>query len=279
MNGFAINATAIDDSNEIWGWYGDADMAFQADGVVALGLTATGSADVVLQSDLLPQLRLIIPGTADVVLLADGEALYGRSATGSADIVLTADGEGVRWTFGDSDLPVVLQFDGDGQAVSPISVLFNIQFEALLDGRAATVQPGLADLSVVFGTQLDYYVARPAFLEGDASVVCGIEATPFMWINSASGDAAMAWQADGDARFGGTLYGEGAADLQWIATGDAFQWHYHFIEGDAKIQVTAVAERHGLPVLPSTFIAAPPLRSLHLGAEHRAFIVPAERRA
>lgn len=130
MNVFAINDAGLDDSNEIWSWYGDADMAFQADGVIALGLMATGSVDVVWQADLSPK-----------------------------------------------------------------------------------------------------------------------------------------------------LYGEGAAELEWIARGEALQWHYHYAEGSADLQLTAIAERHGVPVLPSEFILAPPVRSLSLGAEHRAFIVPAERRA
>lgn len=279
MNVFAINGAGLDDSNEIWSWYGAADMAFQAEGVIALGLTATGSGDVVVQSDLLPQQYMGATGAADVVLLADGEALYGRSASGDAQLALASDGEGVRWTFGASDLATVFQFDGDGVVATAISVSFNIQFAAELDGRAATVQPGIADLSVVFGTQLDYHMARPAFLEGDAAVVFGIEAMPLMWINSVSGAADIAWQADGGARFGGVLYGEGAVELEWIATGDALQWHYHFVEGSADIQITAIAERHGVPIIPSEFMLAPPVRSLYLGAEHRAFIVPTERRA
>lgn len=279
MNLFAINAAALNDSNEIWSWYGDAGMALQADGVIAIGLTAIGSGDVVLQSDLLPQLRLIIPGAADVVLLADGEALYGRAAVGGSQMALTAAGDGVRWTFGDSDLQAEFQFEGDGLVVPQVSVSFNIQFEAELDGRAATVHQGIADLSVVFNTQLDYRVARPYFLEGNADVVFGIEATPYMVINSVSGGADVALQAEGDARFGGVLYGEGSAELEWIATGDALQWHYHYAEASVDIQITAVAERHGKPALPGEFVAAPAIRTMHLDAERRAFIVPAERRA
>lgn len=279
MNVFTINGAALDDSNEIWSWYGDATMVFQADGDIALGLTAEGSGDVVFQSDLAPQLRLITPGTADVVFLLDGDALYGRSASGDAQLVLSTDGDGVRWTFGASDLPVVFQFDGDGLVVAGVSVSFNIQFDVELDARVATVQQGAADLSVVFDAQMEYRVARPAYLEGDAQVVFGMEATPFMWIYSVSGDAAMAWQADGDSRLGGRLYGEGAVELEWIATGDALQWHYQYAEAEFDIQITAVAERHGMPVIPSEFIAAPPVRSLYLGTEHRAFIVPAEKRS
>lgn len=274
-----MNAAAINDSNEIWSWYGDATMVFQADGAVALGLTASADASVVLLADLSPQLRLITAGTADMVVLADAEALYGRAATGDALMQLAADGAGARWTFGASDLNAVFQVDGDAQVVAQVSVSFNIQFDAELDGRAATVQQGMADLSLVLNAQAEYRVAKAIYLEGDAPVLFGIEAMPWLQINSPSGFAEISWQAAGDSRLGGVLYGEGSADLAWIATGDAGQWHYHFAEGDADLQITVVAERHGLPTLPTTFIAAPPVRSLALGAERRAFTVPAERRA
>jgi hypothetical protein len=279
VNVFAINAAAVNDSNEIWSWYGDAGMALQADGELIAGITGVGDANVVVQSDLMPSVRLLVEGSADVALTMAGEALYGRSGSGDMQLAVNAGGEGVRWTFGESDLPVVFQADGDAQVVSQVSASFNIQFEAEMDGRAATVHQGIADLSVVFDTQLDYRVARPIYLEGDAAMVFGIEAMPFMWINSASGAADIAWQAAGDARFGGVLYGEGSAELEWIATGDALQWHYHYAEGAVDIQITAVAERHGKPALPSEFTAAPLIRAMHLGVERRAFIVPAERRA
>jgi hypothetical protein len=279
VNVFAINAAALDDSNQIWSWYGGADVAFQADGVVALGLTATGTADVVVQADLVPQLYLFTAGAADVVLLLDGEALYGRSATGDAQVVVTADGEGVRWTFGASDLTAVFQVDGDAQVVSPTSASLNIQFDAQLDGRSAAVAQGIADLSVVFDAQLEYRVARPAFLEGEAPLVFGCEAMPYMVLYSASGTADVALQAGGESRLGGRLYGEGAAELQWIATGEALQWHYQYASADVTIQLTAVAERHGTPAIPSEFIAAPHVRALALNYEPRAFTVPAERRA
>jgi hypothetical protein len=279
VNAFSLNAASLDGSNQIWSWYGDANIVFQADGDVALGLVASGSADVVLQADLLPRLNVSASGSADVVFVLDGDLLYGRTASGDMQLVLTADGDGTRWTFGASDLTAVFQADGDAQVVSQVSSNFNIQFDALLDGRAATVQQGIADFSVVFDAQLDYRVARPAFLEGDAPLVFGMDAMPFMRINSVSGAADIAWQAGVDTRLGGRLYGEGSADIALIATGYALQWHYLYAEADVQVRFTAVAERHGLPVIPSIFIAAPPVRLLYLGAEHRAFIVPAERRA
>jgi hypothetical protein len=280
VNTFAINAVALNESNEIWSWYGDADVVLQADGDVILGLTGSSAMSVVVLADLTPQLKLFTSGAADVVLQADAEALYGRAGAADLLVSLTAAGEGVRWTFGASDLSAVFQADGDGQVVSQVSSSFNIQFDAELDGRAATVQQGVADWSMAFGMQLDWHVARPAFLEGDAPVLFGMEALANLYISSPTGSAATSWLLNKlESRLGDKLYGEGAADLQWIATGDAQQWHYQYAEGAVDLQVLCVAERHGLPVLPTEFIAAPLVRSLWVGAEPRALIVPAERRA
>lgn len=299
MNVFAINNAALNDSNEIWSWDGTADLVVQADGSLITGLTGIGSAnmvltadgslitgltgngtaDIVLTTSLAPALQIAIQGTADMAWQASADSLFGVSGSGDAQLVVTAAGQGTRWTFGASDLSAVFQADGDGQAVAPVSVSFIVQLDAALDGRAATAPQGIADLQLVLAASLEHHVASPIYLEGNAPIGWGMEATPYMQLHSSSGSASAAWAASMDTRLGGTLYGEGAATLQLIATGEAMQWAYKFAEGAVVIELNAVAERHGKPTLPVEFIAAPANRAMHLGGEHRAFTVPAERRA
>lgn len=258
MNLFAINAAALNDSNEVWSWY--------------------GSAELVADSALEPAVfvRPDLEGTLQVE--SEAEAIYGRAAEGDALIPLQADGDGTRWTFGSSDALLEFQVTGEGVVSGTGGGYFPIQFiSSMIPHVAESVMlEGLAVAELLSsGTSRR---AVPVRLEASSVIHCGAKGVGFLIMDAPGMDVALRVLADGSGRLGGKLYGEGSAILEVYSRGTLGFRHYVYAEGSAAIQIQARTERAGVPPIPDTYIAAPAIRSLQVNNEPRLFTVPAERR-
>lgn len=259
MNLFAINAAALNDSNEVWSWYGSAEMA--------------------AATELAPALRLI-PGMDAAVVQgeAGGEAIYGRAAEGDALILLQADGDGTRWTFGASDIAVEFDVAGDGVVSGTGGGYFPITVDSSMVPHVATssMLEGLGRIEV--RSSIVYRNARPVRLEAESRVYCSAPGAGFLVIDAPGMGAVVALSFSGEGRIGGRLYGEAQSALQVYSRGALALRHYVYAEGAALIQIQARTEKVGIPPIPETYIAAPASRSLQVNNEPRLFTVPAERR-
>lgn len=299
MNTFLVNAAALDGSIEVWSDVGDASISttatgdviygrpgigtagvtLQATGVLTKGLVGTGSAGITLSDSLLPMLQLFPSGSASLSLAAAGEALYGRAAEGSASLNLAASGFGLRWVMGQSAASIVFTVNGDAQAVPQTSASFAIVWSALLDGRAATVQNGAANLIVEFNGVLQEKVARAHRLVGSASFTVGAAGTAYSIIQSPPGQAATSLKLTLQERLAGQVYApSGWANLTFATRGDLTARHYVYADCSARIEFAFIDGQHGNPLIPSFYIEAPTLRALQVADDMRRFTVPAERR-
>lgn len=281
MNSAVLDLVALNDSNEVWSWYGDASVALQAAGAVITGTTLSGSASVQVSSSASAFIRAT-PGfaPAQVALAATGSLIYGVTGSGKADLRLTSSANGTRWVMGQSLAQILFQAIGDGQVAGPASASFIIQVASNLVERVTPAIRGEGVSRVVLSTALQAQAAKPIWLEGEpAGVVLASIATPYLSIRSASGAASLQLLADGDSRLGGKLQLEPLpAELSLYTRGELGFRHYVYASGSAEVVIASTAARYGIPTLPSSYVAAPTSRALRVESEQRRFIVPAERR-
>lgn len=278
MQNFAINGGTLNGDPEVWIDDASLAVALQADGVVMLGLTLDGSAQVVAAADLSLAFQAKLEGLAGVVLDAAGQLTYGVSLVGASPVVVSTSGDVVRWGMIQGEAATVLAADGDLQIVPPVSATFDIVAGGDLDLRAATGHQGEGFAPIVMAADLQAYVTPATILSGIASIEAAGLGQGNLVIASPPGEAGIVFAADGAARYGAKLSLEGDAVLELYSRGCLDVWHYVYADGEAAIQLMAMAASHGMPIIPSQYVAAPIARALRVGEEPRRFIVPAERR-
>jgi len=259
VNLFAINAAALNDSNEVWSWYGASELVASSDAEPALWLR--------------PDLD-----EAAVAVATEGEGLYGRAGEGDAFIVLSADGEGTRWVIGASDAGILLEAIGEGVAVGTSNAYFPIAFTStLIPYVAGTVQLEGAG-AIRLDTSARYRIPGTVYLSAKSSIHVGAAGAGFLILDAPGMDVELLTRADGAARLGGKLQGEGRSTIQVYSRGALDSRHYVYAEGSAAILLQAIDAKAGIPPIPDHYIAAPAIRSLRINNEPRLFTVPAERR-
>lgn len=278
MQNFALNGGALNGDPQVWIDDASLAVAFQADGDVMLGLNLIGSAQVVTAADLSLAFQAKLEGLAGVALDASGQLTYGVSLVGASPVVVSTSGDVVRWGMIQGDAATVLAADGDLQIVPPVSATFDIVASGDLDLRAATGHQGEGYAPIIMATDLQAYVTPATLLSGVASIEAAGLGQGNLVITSPPGEVSIIFAADGDARFGAKLSIEGDAVLELYSRGCLDLWHYVYAEAEVVIQIMAEAASHGMPIIPSQYVAAPIARALRVGEENRRFIVPAERR-
>lgn len=281
MNSAVLNLAALDDSNEVWSWYGNSSMAVQASGAIQFGLTLSGSASVQMVAAggaVLYATPSFTP--AGIALTASGVLTYGATGAGQATLKVSSDGDGTRWALGQSASQILFQAAGDAQVVTPIASSFVVVVSTSIDPRVTQAIPGEGASSIVLSASLEPHIAKAGWLASDSTKFeLATIATPYLVVDSPAGNAALRLLADGDARFGGKVQLEPMpAELGLFASGELGYQHYVYASGEAQITVESAAARHGIPQIPSNYIAAPGIRMLRVDNEQRRFIVPAERR-
>lgn len=259
MSLFAINAAALNDSNEVWSWYGSAEMA--------------------AATELAPALRLV-PSLDAAVIQGEigGEAIYGRAAEGDALIALQADGEGTRWAFGSSDALLEFEVTGDGLVSGAGGGYFPIRFDGAMIPHVAASGMLAGAVTVEVQSSVTSRRAVPIRLEAASAINLAANGAGFLIMDAPGMSAAVGVLAEGAGRLGGKLYGEGNATIEVYSRGALGLRRYVYAEGSAKIQIQVRTEKAGIPPIPDTYIAAPAIRSLQVKNEPRLFTVPAERR-
>lgn len=278
MQNFAINGGTLNGDPEVWVDDVSLAVALQADGVVMLGLTLDGGAQVVAASDLSLAFQAKLEGLAGVVLDASGQLTYGVSLVGESPVVVSTSGDVIRWGMIQGDAATALAADGDLQIVPPVSATFDIVASGDLVLHAATGHQGEGYTPIVMAADLQAYVTPATILSGLASIEAAGIGQGSLLIASPPGEAAIVFEADGAARYGAKLSLEGDAALELYSRGCLDVWHYVYAEAEAAIQIMTMAASHGMPIIPSQYVAAPIARALRVGEETRRFIVPAERR-
>jgi hypothetical protein len=278
MQNFAINGGALNGDPQVWIDDASLGVVLQADGDVMLGRTLAGGAQVIAAADLSLSLQAKLQGLAGIAMAATGQLTYGVSLVGASPIVVSTTGDGVRWAMIQGDAPTVLAADGDLQVVPPVSATFDIVASGDLELHVATGHQGEGYAPIVMASDLQAYVTPATILSGLASIEAAGLGQGNLLMASPPGEAAIVFVADGAARYGARLSLEGDAVLELYSRGCLDIWHYVYAEGEAAIQFMAMAASHGIPVIPSQYVAAPIARALRVGEENRRFIVPAERR-
>lgn len=282
MNSAAVNQVAVNDSNEIWSWYGDdANIVMQATGALAIGLSLTGAASIQLQSTATAYMRAIPPFTpAAVTLAAAGEVAYGVTGSGQAQVVLTSTGNGTRRVMGAGITTVEVLTEGDAQVVAPATASFTIEFDLALDERITPAIPGEGVSQIRVTTTIADRRATPIWLESEnTKVEVATIGYPRLILKSPAGSAALRLAAIGEARLGERIQLQPMpAELSLYARGELGFRHYVYGEGQCSIAVQSKALSHGRPQIPTDYIPAPAIRLLRVDKDNRRFIVSAERR-
>lgn len=278
MQNFAVNGGELNGDPQVLIDDASLAVALQADGAVMLGLTLAGDAQVSASADLSMAIQAKLEGLAEVVAAAAGQLTYGVSLVGAAQVVAAASGDGVRWAMLEAYAPTVLAVDGDLQVVPAVSATFDLVASGDLDLHAATGRQVEGYAPIVMAAGLDAYVTAVTSLEGLALIEAAGIGQGNLVIASPAAEAAIALLGDGAARYGAKLCIEGDAVLELYSRGCLDVWHHVYAEGEAVIDLLAMAASHGMPIIPSQYVEAPTVRALRVGDETRRFIVPAERR-
>lgn len=281
MNGEPVNQVAVNDSSEVWSWYGAADIAIQATGALAIGATLSGDSSIQVQSDAIGYLQAMPPfAPASVVIEAVGEVAYGVTGSGLAEVVLTSTGQGTRVVMGLGASNIVFEADGDAQVVEPAAASFVVVVQASIDERVTPGVMGEGSAQIRVTTTAEDHRAVPIWLESeDTPVVVATIGYPRLVVQSPAGSAAITLASSCEARLGGRVELQPLpAELSLYTRGELGFRHYVYAEGECSIAVQSMALSHGRPQIPTDYIAAPAIRLLRVAKDDRRFTVPAERR-
>lgn len=282
MNAFALNAAAINDSNEVWSWYGASDVAMQSVGEGIRGATLSGASQVVMQSDAVAFAYLMPPASSSSVALSStAQALYGRAGEGVSQIQIASTGDGTRRVMGESSVEIVFEADGDAQVVPPISGTSNIVLEMELEERVTPALIGEGVSAIVLNTELLSHRGKSVRLEPfEARIEVASIAAPYIIIKSPAAASLIALEGLGEARLGGRIYLDPLEALIEVASrGDSSRLRYIYGEGQSAIELLAGSLLAGIPPIPTVYVPAPRSRTFIVQRDARDMRVARENRS
>lgn len=278
MQNFALNGGMLNGDPQVFADDTAFAVVVKASGEGLRGIAASGTAFVALSSDMPLAVMAKISGQAAVRLQAVGTLANGISILGDAKVQIKASGDFRRWVMIQGATKTTVALSGDVVVAASVSATFAMVVSADLRLNVATSRKieGVAPVSLASTFQA--YVAHGAKLSGLAQVqMAGIGRGNLM-IALPPGATEIRLSASGDSRLGAMLQLEGYACIETHMRGSLESWHYVYAGGTASIGIGMMAERHGTPAIPSTYIEAPSIRALRVTEEKRRFTVPTERR-
>lgn len=280
MQNFAVNGGALNGDPQVWIDDAVASIAFQSAGEVMQGLALAGDAQVAFGASGALALWAKLQGNAAFSFGASGELLYGVSIGGTASITVSATGNFTRWVMLEGAAPVEVYVEGDVLVVEGVSATFTIVLDAECDLRVAAGHKIAGDASVVFDAGMHGYHVGATHLSGDAAIEFAGIGTLGMRVLSPPGVATIQVRSDGEARLGEKHYLEGEAAIELFSSGRVEILHYVYSdEGHAVIEIAASAVTHGVPVIPTEYVAAPRARTIIVSREERERSVARENRS
>ncbi|MND20857.1 hypothetical protein D3C76_48050 [compost metagenome] len=277
----AFNAADINGSNEIWSWYGSADIELLAAGGLLIGAPLSGSAAVEVSAAGEAFARLRPAGSpADIRVSAGGSALYGRSASADAVLRLASQADGRRWALGQGDASIKLKANGDAQVVSTIAASFSIVVDSTLFERTTPAIKGKGVTTIELHASMVDGAGRASMASGKSTIEVASTASPSLRVAAPAAVAEVKIEASGDARLGGKVYLEAReARIELYARGDIGTCHYVYGEGEAKIAVQAGMLQAGNPAIPNNYVPAPASRTFIVQPDQRDMVVARQNRS
>jgi hypothetical protein len=283
MNRFALDGGVLNGDPQVLMGDEVVALALGLDGSIANGIVGQGAFP--LHLDTLGDLNMLaaLEGTATIDSAASGVLMIGVTLIGQSDTVLTLQGDLIRWGMIVGQADVVVGLDGDIVVVPPISATFTVQLEGVLDLHIAKGQQIIGTLPVVLDGVLDGWVGHGLEIEsppGNIQIEVGQWGTANLIAQSAPAEFPTVLRLDGAGRLGAHPELSGYLPLSTHVQCELTVWHYVYASGELSIQLKLVDNAYGLPALPPDhYIEAPSIRILRVGAEHRGFLVPPDRRA
>jgi hypothetical protein len=258
-------------------------FALGLDGSIANGIVGQGTFP--LHLDTLGELSMVaaLEGTATIDTTADGVLMIGVTLIGDSGTVLALQGDLIRWGMIVGQADVVVGLDGDIVAVPAISASFTMQLEGVLDLHIAAGVQIIGTLPVVFDGELEGWIGHGVEIDsppGNIQIEVGQWGEANLLAQLAPAEFATVLRLDGDGRLGAHPELAGYLPLSNHVQCELEVWHYVYASGELSIQLKLVDNPYGRPPLPPDhYIEAPIGRVLRVGAEHRGFLVPPDRRA
>jgi hypothetical protein len=272
VNGFAVNACAVNGSIEVWSWdaapltvalagsgnvargmtaAGSADMAVSGAGSLVIGEALIGQADVALSAGLVPSVERR-PNFAPLVIDtgAAGAVIIGQPLYGEVVVQVTAAGQGMRWVLGSGEAIVQLSGVMIGVLITPIHAGGAFGIGIGLEGRGKT--------------------ARVKQLKGSMTINVAALTPLRRIIDCPPGEVRVGVDLKGSGRISERVPLAGEAILALRMRGRLERRRYHYLSGSLSIGIELDTLRAGKPYIPMEYYPAP---------RERTYMVPADQPA
>jgi hypothetical protein len=280
MQNFALDGGALNGDPQVWADNSLLVVRTAASGAVVRGANVAGTASLRITTGTTANAIAQLAGDAVVRAAASGAMTYGVAIGSAPKVSLKATANVLRWGMITGDAQMQYKVTGSIAPVSPGSATFSVQMRSLLDLKVSAGRQLESYSAVRFMLNMNPDVKTPVGIAGLAQM----RAATLMDLNALlmlpPGQATMQFMGLADSRIADKidLYGR-AAMASFYARGELDVWHHvHAGEMYATVKVSARANAHGKPTIPTLYAEAPSDRFMRVGPEARLFVVPAERR-